>query len=66
MRPLRRRAPRGAALASYLLFEPPSRSELMALGEADALARQDEVVQFFRWDVTRRQNALAHPDIPLP
>ena len=59
-------APRGAALASYLLFEPPFTRELMALGEADALARQDEVVQFFRWDVTRRQNALAHPDIPLP
>jgi NTE family protein len=59
-------APRGAALASYLLFEPPFTRALMALGEADTLARRDEVVQFFRWDLTRRQNALAHPDIALP
>jgi len=59
-------APRGAALASYLLFEPPFTQELLALGEADALARRDEIVQFFRWDLTRRQEALAHPDIVLP
>jgi len=59
-------APRGAALASYLLFEPPFTRELMALGDADAMARRDEVVQFFRWDLTRRQEALAHPDIELP
>lgn len=59
-------APRGAALASYLLFEPPFTRALMALGDADAMARRDEVVQFFRWDVTRRREALAHPDIALP
>lgn len=59
-------APRGAALASYLLFEPPFTKELLALGEADALARRDEIVQFFRWDLTRRQEALARPDIVLP
>jgi NTE family protein len=59
-------APRGAALASYLLFEPPFTQELLALGEADALARRDEIVQFFRWDLTRRQEALARPDIVLP
>lgn len=59
-------APRGAALASHLLFEPPFTRALMALGDADAMARRDEVVQFFRWDVTRRREALAHPDIALP
>ena len=59
-------APRGASLASYLLFEAPYTRALMDLGEADALARRDELVQFFRWDLTRRQNALEHPDIALP
>ncbi len=40
---------RGAALASYLLFEAPYTQELMALGRADTLARRDEVLAFFRW-----------------
>ncbi len=40
----------GSALASYLLFEAPYTRELIALGEADVLARQDEVNQFFAWD----------------
>jgi NTE family protein len=40
---------RGAALASYLLFEAPYTSELMALGAADTLARRDEVARFFGW-----------------
>ncbi|MEQ1808090.1 MAG: patatin-like phospholipase family protein, partial [Burkholderiaceae bacterium] len=40
---------RGAALASYLLFEAPYTRELMALGVADTLARRDEVVRFFQW-----------------
>ncbi|HSI56045.1 MAG TPA: patatin-like phospholipase family protein [Ideonella sp.] len=40
---------RSAALASYLLFEPDYTRELMALGEADTLARRDEVVAFFGW-----------------
>ena len=40
---------RGAALASYLLFEAPYTRELMALGEADTLARRDEVLAFFGW-----------------
>ena len=40
---------RGAALASYLLFEAPYTRELMALGEADTIARRDEVLDFFNW-----------------
>ena len=40
---------RGAALASYLLFEAPFTRELMALGEADTRARAGEVRAFFGW-----------------
>jgi NTE family protein len=40
---------RGAALASYLLFEAPYTRELIALGLRDTLARSDEVRAFFRW-----------------
>lgn len=43
---------RGAALASYLLFESPYTRELLALGEADTLARSDEVRAFFGWGGT--------------
>lgn len=48
----------GAALASYLLFEAPYTRELIALGEADTLARRDEVVRFFGW--------APRPDLLLP
>ena len=41
---------RGAALASYLLFEAPFTRELIALGEADTMVRKDEVARFFDWD----------------
>jgi NTE family protein len=40
---------RGTTLASYLLFVGPFTRELIALGEADALARRDEVLDFFGW-----------------
>ncbi len=40
---------RGAALASYLLFESGYTQELMALGQADTLARRDAVLAFFDW-----------------
>jgi NTE family protein len=46
---------RGAALASYLLFEAPYTRALMALGEADAMTRRDEVVAFFGWRAARRE-----------
>jgi NTE family protein len=58
---------RGAALASYLLFEAPFTSELIALGEADTLARGDEVVQFFGWARhPARRSPSADLDIALP
>lgn len=40
---------RGAALASYLLFEASYTQELMALGRADTLAMRGEVCRFFGW-----------------
>ncbi len=45
---------RGAALASYLLFETAFTQELIALGEADLMARRDEVEAFF--GLTRRSD----------
>jgi NTE family protein len=56
---------RGAALASYLLFEAPFTRELMSLGEADTLARRDEVMQFFGWDKLPVRLTRG-PDIVLP
>jgi NTE family protein len=40
-------SPGGAALASYLLFEPGFVNALMALGRADAEARREELLAFF-------------------
>jgi NTE family protein len=41
---------RGAALASYLLFESGYTGELVALGHADTLARRSDVIRFFGWN----------------
>lgn len=40
---------RGAALASYLLFEAAYTQELMALGRADTLTMRAQVCSFFGW-----------------
>ena len=43
---------RGAALASYLLFDQGYTRELMALGRADVRARREELLAFFDWHDT--------------
>lgn len=51
------REARGAALASYLLFEASYTQELIALGEADTLARREEVIGFFGWKAASAPNS---------
>ncbi len=49
---------KGAALASYLLFESGYTRELMALGHADAMRQADEIRRFFGWHT---EEAVAVP-----
>jgi NTE family protein len=44
---------RGAALASYLLFEESFTRELIALGERDTYAMRDQVLAFFEPDTAQ-------------
>ncbi|MGV3682894.1 MAG: patatin-like phospholipase family protein [Acidovorax sp.] len=54
---------RGAALASYLLFESGYTRELMALGREDTLAMRTEVCQFFGWtDTGAKVQTRLHTD----
>jgi NTE family protein len=49
----------GGALASYLLFEPGFVQTLVALGEHDAYAQQEELLAFFAWKRLRASQATA-------
>jgi len=54
----------GAALASYLLFEPPFVQALMALGRADALAQRERVEAFFAGRPVPAGGADSHTAVP--
>ncbi|MEO8118876.1 MAG: patatin-like phospholipase family protein [Rhodoferax sp.] len=58
---------KGAALASYLLFERGYTRELMALGYADAQKQQSEVCAFFGWTNPQPMDTSKGPEnLPRP
>jgi NTE family protein len=58
---------KGAALASYLLFERGFTRELMALGYADVQKQQSEVCAFFGWANPRPMDTSMGPEnLPRP
>lgn len=56
----------GGSLASYLLFEKNYTRELMALGRADTLARQAEIVAFFGWPGPHPAGSAPNPSKNMP
>ncbi len=54
---------RGAALASYLLFEASYTCELIRLGQHDTLARRDDVLAFFGADRRASRRSTPAPSI---
>jgi NTE family protein len=46
---------RGAALASYLLFEASYTCDLIRLGQSDAFARRDDILAFFGAPLSQQQ-----------
>jgi NTE family protein len=54
---------RGAALASYLLFESSYTNALIELGQRDTYARKSEVLQFFGVDFSETTNFSAQTEL---
>lgn len=52
---------KGGALASYLLFESAYTRELMDLGYADTMKKEDEVCRFFGWTLTPAADGAEAP-----
>jgi NTE family protein len=55
---------RGAALASYLLFESSYTQELIALGVKDTLAMKEEVIHFFQPQSVAKHHASIMEAVP--
>ncbi len=57
---------RGAALASYLLFEASYTRSLIELGQIDTLIRRDDVLAFFGMDEKGTKTRVAAPSVGVP